>query len=365
MNKKIRVGLLFGGRSAEHEVSLQSAKNVMAAIDKEKYEVTLIGVDKKGRWHLHDAGKFLLNSNDPKLIKLNGRSGSIALVPGGHSQKLVSVSGSPTVEPVDVFFPILHGPYGEDGTIQGLMKLAGVPFVGAGILGSAVSMDKDVMKRLLREAGIPTAKFLVVAISSQWEIDFEQVRVALGMPFFVKPANLGSSVGIKKVHSEAEFRPAIDEAFQYDKKILIEEYVGGREIECSVLGNEDPVASVPGEVLPKHEFYSYEAKYIDEHGAALEIPANLPGDVVSKIQQLAIKTFKVLCCYGMARVDFFLNDDNRLIVNELNTIPGFTQISMFPKLWEESGVSYSELIDRLITLALERFEKESRIKISL
>lgn len=367
MNKKITVGVLFGGRSAEHEVSLQSAKNIIEAIDKDKYEIILIGIDKEGKWHLNDATHYLLNAHNPKLIKLNTDPTNLALVPGDKTRQIITVSDHRVISTVDVVFPILHGPYGEDGSVQGLLKLADIPFVGAGILGSAVGMDKDVMKRLLRDAGVPIARFLVFSNASRREIDFGAIVERLGLPFFIKPANLGSSVGVGRVSDEGEFRRSVEAAFQYDRKILIEEYVEGREIECSVLGNEDPIASLPGEVVTdsrRHQFYSYEAKYIDENGAALEIPAQLPHALVEEVQGLAVKTFKVLCCEGMARVDFFVKKDNQVVVNELNTIPGFTKISMYPKLWEASGLSYADLIDRLIQLALERHEKERTLKTS-
>ncbi|MFQ5864489.1 MAG: D-alanine--D-alanine ligase [bacterium] len=366
MSQKIRVGILFGGKSAEHEVSLQSAKNVVEAIDKNKYEVVLLGIDKQGRWYLNEASRFLLNADNPKLISLNKANENVALVTGkSGKQRLVSLSDNKSFGPIDVVFPVLHGPFGEDGTIQGLLKLANVPFVGASVLGSAIGMDKDVMKRLLREAGIPMAGFLVFPRASSHEIDFEAVKSQLGVPMFIKPANLGSSVGIHKVSDQPHFDQAVQDAFQYDTKIIIEEAIAGREIECSVLGNENPIASVPGEIIPQHEFYSYEAKYIDEHGAILEIPAKLPEEIVKQVQELAIKAFKVLCCEGMARVDFFLRNDQEVLVNELNSIPGFTRISMYPKLWEVSGISYTQLIDRLIHLALERFEREKKLKTSV
>ncbi len=364
MGKKKRVGIFFGGQSVEHEVSLQSAKNVIEAIDKDKYEVVLIGIDKEGGWHLQDAGKFLLNAENPKLITLSATVGNLAVVPEKHAQKIVSLSNHQNVGTIDVVFPILHGPYGEDGTIQGLLKLADIPFVGAGVLGSAIGMDKDVMKRLLRGAGIPVAKSLVFTHSSKKSIDFNSAAAELGSAFFVKPANLGSSVGVAKVCDKEEFTRAVDEAFSYDRKILLEECIQGREIECSVLGNDDPIASVPGEILTdtaRHQFYSYEAKYLDEHGAMLEIPANLPDHITKKVQELSLKAFKTLCCEGMARVDSFLTPDNHVVINEINTIPGFTKISMYPKLWEASGISYPELIDRLIQLALERYEHEKKL----
>jgi D-alanine-D-alanine ligase len=365
MKKKIRVGLLFGGKSAEHEVALQSAKNIIEAIDKNKYEVTLIGIDKEGQWHLQDSAEFLLNAGNPESIALNITSETLAVVPATHvSHQLVSVIDHQSVEPLDVIFPVLHGPYGEDGTVQGLLKLAGIPFVGAGVLGSAIGMDKDVMKRLLRDAGIPTATFLIVDYASRSRVDFDSVVSELGLPCFIKPANLGSSVGINKVTNKQEFTQAVNEAFCYDVKILIEEYIQGREIECSVLGNENPIASLPGEIVTnktRHQFYSYEAKYLDEHGAVLKIPADLPDYLVKRVQELSVKAFKVLCCEGMARVDCFLTDDDCVLINEINTIPGFTKISMYPKLWEASGISYPELIDRLIQLALERSERDKKL----
>jgi D-alanine-D-alanine ligase len=362
MERKLRVGIIFGGKSAEHEVSLQSAKNIIEAIDKSKYEVLLMGIDKKGRWHLNDDSTFLLNGDNPKLIQLNRSNEGVALVPGETSNQVMNASSWQSVGAVDIAFPVLHGPLGEDGTVQGLLKLANIPFVGASVLGSAVSMDKDVAKRLLRDAGISIAKFVTYQRSSMGNIHFEDVQRELSLPFFVKPANLGSSVGVRKVNDLSEFDQAIHEAFQYDNKILIEEFIQGREIECSVLGNDHPVASVPGEILPQHDFYSYEAKYIDESGAALDIPASLPNDIVSKLQETAIKAFKTLCCEGMARVDFFLKEDGEIIVNEINTIPGFTKISMYPKLWQASGLSYKELINKLLDLALERFQRENSLK---
>ena len=368
MHKKIRVGIIFGGKSAEHDVSLQSAQNVIEALDKEKYEPVLIGITRQGSWILNDQSKMLLAAKDkPKAKSGVKESGdqvnqNVVLVPQGNGRmvKLVKLGSQQPDQSIDVVFPVLHGPFGEDGTIQGLLKLANIPFVGAGVLGSAVGMDKDVMKRLLRDSRIPIAKFLTI---KEKEVPtYEDVVKNLGLPFFVKPANMGSSVGVSKVSEEKYFDIAIQKAFEYDRKLLIEESIAGQEIECAVLGNDDPIASVPGEVIANHDFYSYEAKYIDEHGAALEIPAKLPSDIVQKVQKLAVKTFKTLSCEGLGRVDFFLKKNGVIIVNEINTIPGFTPISMYPKLWEASGISYTELIDRLIQLALERFEKEQKLK---
>jgi len=360
--EKINVGILFGGKSAEHEVSLQSAKNVIDALDKEKYDITLIGIDKTGRWYLNDTADYLVNSDDPRLIALKKSDKAVVLLPGDDGQNLRCMPDGRACARIDVIFPVLHGTYGEDGTIQGLLKLANIPFVGAGVLGSAVGMDKDVAKRLLRDAGIPIAEFLVVHAWEQDDLDFEEFSQSLGLPLFVKPANAGSSVGVSKVTNEAQFNAAIAEAFKFDNKILIEEFVAGRELECSVLGNESPIASAVGEIIAERDFYSYEAKYIDETGATIEIPATIADNTARAIQQLALKTFKVLCCEGLARVDFFLTKDNRVIVNEINTIPGFTKISMYPKLWEISGIPYRLLINKLIQLALDRHAREQRLK---
>ncbi len=356
--KKIRLAIIFGGKSAEHEVSLQSAKNILAALDRSKYDVTLIGIDKDGTWHKNDSD-FLLHATNPKLIKLNKKN-STAIVPAADNSSQLVSRKTQEVSTIDVAFPILHGPFGEDGTVQGLLKLAGIPFVGAGVLGSAVGMDKDVMKRLFQQAGIPTPNF--VALHRPGEASFASLKKALGLPLFVKPANMGSSVGVRKVKNNKEFTSAVRAAFTFDAKVLVEECITGREIECSVLGNRNPIASLPGEVLSRHEFYSYEAKYIDEHGAALVIPAKLPKQKIKEVQTMAIRVFKTLCLEGMARVDFFLKNNGALSVNEANTIPGFTTISMYPKLWEASGIAYSELIDRLIALALERFGRERTLK---
>ena len=362
MKKKLRVALLFGGKSAEHEISLVSARNIAKAIDKKKYDVIAIGIDRQGRWHI-DEGARLLYDETRTSVEFTDPKAFAAVRPGENSTPLVRESGA-GVGAIDVVFPVLHGPFGEDGTIQGLLKLADLPFVGAGVLGSAVGMDKDVMKRLLRDAKIPIPRFVVFEAPERKSISFSMIKKTLGLPFFVKPANLGSSVGISKVSRPSEFRAAIDDAFRYDNKIIIEEAIRGREIECSVLGNEKPIASLPGEIIVQHEFYSYDAKYIDDQGARFEIPARLPKRIIQEIQHTAVRVFRVLCCEGMGRVDFFLRPNGQVLVNEINTIPGFTKISMYPKMWEVSGLSYSRLIDRLIELALQRWRKEKRLKSS-
>jgi D-alanine-D-alanine ligase len=353
MNRKITVGIVFGGKSAEHEVSLQSAQNVFDAIDRDKYEPVLIGIDKSGRWLLNDSERFFAGGAVSGGIPAGGIPAGSFLA-GGKAGEIA----------LDVVFPILHGPFGEDGTVQGFLKLADLPFVGAGVLGSAVGMDKDVMKRLLRDGGVPIGKYRVLR-SCEKLPDFTVLTEELGLPLFIKPANMGSSVGVSKVRTEEEFAAAVSDAFGYDTKIVIEEYIQGRELECSLLGNEEPAASLPGEIIPSHDFYSYEAKYLDEKGASLEIPARLSPEKTAEIQKLAIQTFRVLCCEGLARVDFFMKADGTILVNEINTMPGFTKISMYPKLWEASGIPYIRLIDKLIELALCRFEKEKKLKTSI
>jgi D-alanine-D-alanine ligase len=378
--KKINVGILFGGKSAEHEVSLESARNVYEAIDRDRFNPVLIGIDKSGRWLLRGDSRVLLNGGSLREIRLEAGGLPVTLAPrsGGNLSPVTGpgeggTGASLTAPALDVVFPILHGPFGEDGTVQGLLKLADIPFVGSGVLGSALGMDKDLMKRVLRDAGIPIGKFRALR-SHERPPSYGEITEALGSPFFIKPANMGSSVGISKVQGPEAYQDAVEEAFRYDRKIIIEEFIMGRELECAVLGNEDAAASVPGEVIPRHEFYSYDAKYLDEHGAALVIPAKVADSVKERIQGLAVKTFKVLECEGLSRVDFFLReagngeasggeDSNTadILVNEINTIPGFTRISMYPKLWEASGLSYTELITRLIDLAIERFQGERKI----
>ncbi len=365
MQSRIRVGVIFGGRSAEHEVSLQSAKNVVEALDPAKYEPVLIGIDKQGHWYLNEQSDWLLHADNPKLISLNTASRKVAIMPLPEENQLVGLQDRLQFGRLDVVFPVLHGPYGEDGAMQGLLKLAGVPCIGAGVLGSAVGMDKDVMKRLLRDAGIAIARFRSYRNAAAARADWAELVAELGLPLFVKPANLGSSVGISKVRTQQEYDQAVSNALQYDSKIVVEETIRGREIECSVLGNDEPIASLPGEILPNQEFYSYDAKYIDEHGAVLDVPAKLTPNEIEAVQTLALQAFQVLCCQGMARVDMFLQPDGRLVLNEINTIPGFTKISMYPKLWEVSGLSYRALIDRLISLAMERFAEEQRLRTSV
>ncbi len=353
MTTRLRVGLLFGGRSAEHDVSVLSAGNVFRALDPAQYDVIPIAITKDGTW-------VLCNVEDGRFpAAVPGSGDQVVLLPGGKGRMLVIAEGereTPRWAAIDVLFPVLHGPFGEDGTIQGLAELAGVPYVGSDVLGSAAAMDKDAAKRLMREAGLPIADFL--AFSAAEPPVFDAVVAKLGRPLFVKPARLGSSVGVAKAASEEEFTAALKEAFRHDDKILIEEYVSGREIECGILENEDGsiLVSVPGEIVPtnRHGFYTYEAKYLDDKGAELKVPADLPPATAAKVRELSLRAFRALGCAGLARVDFFLCPDGRILVNELNTLPGFTSVSMYPRVLAASGVPYPVLAGRLIGHALRR-----------
>ncbi|HEY1860847.1 MAG TPA: D-alanine--D-alanine ligase family protein [Gemmataceae bacterium] len=389
--EKLRIGILFGGRSGEHEVSLLSAASVLNAIDKEKYEVVPIGITKDGRWLTAEHAENLLTGKlvlEPRNLRAgdpdNTASAAVlargeavvvppepvhrqsGLVPFQTDAALMRRASDRAIN-VDVIFPVLHGTFGEDGTIQGLLELADIPYVGAGVLGSAAGMDKDIMKSLFIAAGIPIVKHVTI-LRSAWENDPKEVEKQVGKlkyPVFVKPANLGSSVGISKAHNKKELGPAIEEAAKFDRKIVIEQGVGGnkekaREIECSVLGNDDPVASVPGEIVPGKEFYDYTAKYVDE-GSQLIIPAKLTKSETKKVQALAVAAFKAVDCSGLARVDFLMDPKTRKIyLNEIITMPGFTSISMYPKLWAATGLPYADLIDKLIQLGIERHEDKKK-----
>jgi D-alanine-D-alanine ligase len=359
---KLRVAVLFGGRSAEHEISLLSARFVVESLDRSKYEPILVGIDKSGRWLLQDEAFLLSAARDPRLVKLNQAMPGLLLPPhptpdGASLQRASATDGEPLG--VDVIFPVLHGPMGEDGTVQGLLELSGLPYVGAGVLGSAVGMDKDVMKRLLLQAGLPVLPYETLR-RSEWQAGSDGVlsRLArLGFPQFVKPANLGSSVGVSRAKSEAELAPALEHAFEFDDKLVIEAGLDHpREVECAVLGGDVPRASVAGEITIDHPdgFYSYAAKYVDDSGVATKIPAQLSPAQSDAVQRLALATFRTLECEGLARVDLFLDKSGELYVNEINTLPGFTAISMFPKLWAASGVPAAELMTILIEDALAR-----------
>ena len=360
--KRRRVAVLFGGRSAEHEISCISARFVIDALDPARTEVVPIGIGRDGRWH-RLSGPPALPAETGRMPEVTDDFGTAVELAGeAGSSELVAADGSR--EPIDVVFPVLHGPFGEDGTVQGLLELAGVPYVGAGVLGSAIGMDKDVQKRLFLQAGLPVGPFETVH-EKDWGDDPESIEAsaeALGYPLFTKPATLGSSVGVSKIHAPAELAAGMEEAFRYARAAVIERAAeGAREIECAVLGNDEPVASVAGEIVPDgHDFYDYDAKYLDEHGAQLLIPADLKPEVLEDVQRLAVTAFRTIRCAGMARVDFFLLGEDELWLNELNTVPGFTSISMYPKLWEASGLAYGDLVQRLLDLAIERHEAERK-----
>ncbi len=299
-----------------------------------------------------------------KPIDLETSGAEVFIVPAaGKTAEIMELKTGKRLGQVDVVFPILHGPYGEDGTMQGYLRMLGLPFVGPSVLGSAVGMDKEFTKRVLRDAKLPIPKFVALKRHETSTHDFESLKKELGLPFFLKPANMGSSVGVHKINSAEKFASAIKDAFQYDTKIMVEEFIEGREIECAVLGNKDLIASVPGEVIPQHEFYSYEAKYLDENGAGLEIPAKLDEKKANEVREMAKNVFKALGCEGLSRVDLFMKKDGTLLVNEINTLPGFTKISMYPKMMGASGIPYADLIDRLISLAIDRNKEERALKI--
>ncbi|MBI5303106.1 MAG: D-alanine--D-alanine ligase [Chloroflexi bacterium] len=367
MAKKIRVGIIFGGRSGEHEVSLASAQGVARAIDHEKYDVVMIGVTKQGRWLAGDKALAQLIAASPSLLLKSGEAvndETVAL--NGKSLVPTTTEASP-LGAIDVAFPLIHGPMGEDGTVQGLLELADIPYVGAGVAASAVGMDKALMKAIFHAEDLPILDWMVV-LRRDWELRPEdtirRVEAEFGYPCFIKPANLGSSVGVSKAHNWDELTQALTTAAQYDRKLIAERAAqDAREIECSVLGNDEPIASLPGEVAPHREFYDYAAKYDETAGTDLIVPADLPPDVTRAVQGLAVRAFKAIDASGMARVDFFIERaTNRIFVNEINTIPGFTAVSMYPRMWEKSGVPYPELIDRLIQLALERHADKKRSK---
>ncbi len=361
---KLRVGIVFGGKSAEHEVSLQSAKNIVDALDKEKFEPVLLGMDKHGRWQHSDARDWLLNAHDPAHIALKPSEQRVALIPGEDAPALLDTTAGNAL-PVDVIFPIVHGTLGEDGSLQGMLRMANLPFVGSGVLGSAVSMDKDVAKRLLRDAGLNVAPFITFKAANRDSVSFTELEQRFGLPLFVKPASQGSSVGVSRVNSEAEYRAALALAFRFDTKVLVEKGITGREIECAVLGNENPEASTCGEIVVNATFYSYDAKYISDAQARVVVPAALPDTLNDEIRATAIRAFQALECCGMARVDVFLTPENEVVINEINTLPGFTNISMYPKLWQASGLGYSALITRLIELAIARHREENALESSL
>ena len=360
--ERLRVGILFGGRSGEHEVSLISAASVIQALDPEKYEAVPIGITKDGQWlagtAAHKTLADVLRSGERVMLSADPNVAAFVPVRDFRADALR----------VDVVFPVLHGTYGEDGTVQGLLDLAGLPYVGSGVLGSAVGMDKDMQKRLFQQAKLPVVDFLAI-LRAEWEHSrakvLRAIRKKFRFPVFIKPATLGSSVGMTKAHDAKELAAAMDLAAAFGQKIVVERAIGGREIEVSILGNESPKASVPGEIVPHREFYDYAAKYLEE-GTRLLIPAKLTRAQIKRFQEYAVRAFRALECLGMARVDFFLEHrTGRIYLNEINTIPGFTSISMYPKLWEASGLSYRDLLERLIDLALAQHREKQRTKYAI
>ncbi len=359
--QKINVGILFGGQSTEHEISLLSAKNIVEAIDDTQYRPVLIYIDRAGTWYRHSNRIELCNADDARNVAVTNPGRRILFSQNANDHRLVCAADGSTLDRVDVLFPVLHGIFGEDGSIQGLSKLANIPCVGSGIMSSSVGMDKDITKRLLRDSGIEIADFVCLKRSCNDALSYDFLVERLGPELFVKPANLGSSVGVSFVDNAEDFERAVRFAFRYDQKVIVEERIVGRELECAVLGNGNPKASVVGEVIPKSVWYSFENKYIDDDGARLEIPAVLDRRQSDYIRSKAIEVYRLLDCQGMARIDFFLKTDGSVVVNEINTIPGFTEISMYPKLWLYSGVSYKVLIGQLIELAIEAYRDYNKL----
>ena len=360
MGKKIRVAVVFGGQSSEHEVSRFSAESVIRNINTDKYDVAMIGITKDGRWLPYDGPVGLIGTGEWQALAESNVKHKHALLTAGTAIAEVGKDD----KKIDVVFPVLHGCNGEDGTIQGLLELAGIPYVGCGVVSSSLGMDKAYAKIIFEKEGLPQGKYLVYnrkEIEKNFEKICDDVNRVLAYPCFVKPSNAGSSVGVSKVRSAGELRAALGLAAKYDRRILIEEFIDGREIECAVLGNDNPIASTVGEVIPCNEFYDYEAKYLKGDSSQIIIPADLPAEVIERIREYAVRAFKALDCSGLARVDFFVRNDNYdVFINEINTMPGFTKISMYSKLWAASGLSYEKLVDRLIELALERFEENKR-----
>ncbi|MGN8647376.1 D-alanine--D-alanine ligase family protein [Gracilibacillus sp. HCP3S3_G5_1] len=349
---KIKLGLLFGGKSTEHEVSIQSAKNILNAIDTFKYEVTLIGINKQGTWCLLNSIEELTNEYHSSMNVY-------------QKNKSLNDRSIEKVTELDVVFPILLGSFGEDGSIQGMMRVLDIPFVGSNVLSSAICMDKEMTKKILSFSNVKVAKWITVKKSDEKYPTFNEIVEKMGVPFIIKPASQGSSVGVSIVYNETEYTKGLQSSFLYDNKVLIEEFIKGREVECAILGNDNPIASLPGEVVTNGQVYSYEKKYTHDQGIILETPAQLLDDQVLYIQEKSIEVYKILECEGLARVDFFLVDSGELIVNEINTFPAFTNFSLYPKLWEVSGIPYGELIDKLIELSLEKHQMENELQSTL
>lgn len=352
MSKKKKVAILYGGRSVEHGVSVNSARNIYEYIDKERFEPLTIGITKTGQWHLTNGVTKDIEQGKALGLILDAQHPGFMLLSSGDRMK------------ADIIFPVLHGTDGEDGSIQGLIRAMDIPMVGTGVLGSSISMNKIVAKKLLKAADLPVTRFLAYHYTEQGEISFNDVKKELGLPFMVKSASLGSSVGVSKVKNEADFDKAIAEAFRYDDSLLIEEFITGREIECAILGNNPPEASNPGEIVinKKYEFYTFDAKYVDPEAVRIDVPADLPKKPAEKIREVCVKAYQALHCEDFSRVDLFLTEDGSIYINEINTIPGFTNSSMYPMMWKERGVSFTDLISKLLDLAEERYDRSKRIE---
>lgn len=352
MSKKKKVAILFGGRSVEHGVSVNSAKNIFEYINKDRFEPLPIGITKSGQW-------FLTNG----VTKEIGQGKALGLILDAQAPGFILVSSGDRLK-ADIIFPVLHGTDGEDGSIQGLIKAMDIPMVGTGVLGSSISMNKIIAKRLLKDAGLPVTNFVSFHHTEKEKIDYKAIKKLLGTPFMVKSASLGSSVGVSKVKNEASFDKAVEESFRYDESILMEEFITGREIECAILGNNPPEASYPGEIIinSKYDFYTFDAKYVDPQAVRIDVPAKLETKTAEKVRDICVKAYKALCCEDFARVDLFLTAEGKIYINEINTIPGFTNSSMFPMMWNERGVGFTELISRLLDLAQERYDRGQTIE---
>lgn len=352
MSKKKKIAILYGGRSVEHGVSVNSARNIYDNINKDRFEPLPIGITKSGQWFLTSG-----------VTKDIGQGKALGLILDAQSPGFILVSSGDRIK-ADVIFPVLHGTDGEDGSIQGLIKAMDIPIVGTGVLGSAISMNKIIAKRLLKDAGLPVTNFVSFHYRDRDKIDFKAIKKTLSIPFMVKSASLGSSVGVNKVKNEADFRKAVDEAFRYDESILMEEFVKGREVECAILGNRPAEASLPGEIVinSKYDFYTFDAKYVDPEAVRIDVPAKMDEKVAEKVRDICVKAYQTLCCEDFARVDLFLTEQGKIYINEINTIPGFTNSSMFPMMWNERGIGFTELISKLLDLALERYDWSKRVE---
>ena len=363
---KIKLTLLIGGKTGEHRVNLISSKYVLPSIDRKKYEVTLLGIDREGAWYLLDQNNYLVNADDPSKIEFSKNNPIVSLINISDEVFFLDFKTGNKLGSTQVFFSLIGGTYAEDGRLQGHLDMLNIPYVGAGVTGSVLGIDKVIMKQVLQQSGIKIARFLSLKLFERNQNNANKILKEFSYPFFIKPANLGSSIGITKVYTRSQLESALDLAFTYDNKIIIEEYIKGREIECAVLGRDDDLfVSIPGEIIPNHDFYTYEAKYIDPNGADIIIPALLSKDKFEELQALAKQAFTALDCAGFGRIDFFLTQDGEFFVNEINTIPGFTNISLYPKLMEASGISYTDLLDRLIEYAFQEKKSKERLKIMI